>query len=100
MSGSPVIRFDDGALYERSMGVWSRLAGDVFLDWLAPAPGLRWLDVGAGSGAFAEAVIQSRAPAEVQGIDPSEAQLVFARTRSPGATFQVADAMALPFRDD
>jgi hypothetical protein len=28
------IRFDDGAAYERYMGVWSRLAGDVFLDWL------------------------------------------------------------------
>ena len=35
------IRFDDGAGYERMMGVWSRLAGDIFLDWLAPAPGLR-----------------------------------------------------------
>jgi hypothetical protein len=26
------IRFDDGDAYERSMGVWSRLAGEVFLD--------------------------------------------------------------------
>ena len=30
------IRFDDGAAYERMMGTWSRLAGDVFLDWLNP----------------------------------------------------------------
>jgi hypothetical protein len=29
------IRFDDGAAYERMMGNWSRLAGDIFLDWLA-----------------------------------------------------------------
>ena len=28
------IRFDDGDAYERFMGRWSRLAGDVFLDWL------------------------------------------------------------------
>ena len=27
------IRFDDGASYERMMGVWSQLAGNVFLDW-------------------------------------------------------------------
>jgi hypothetical protein len=40
------IRFDDGAAYERFMGKWSRLAGETFLDWLAPQPGLRWLDVG------------------------------------------------------
>jgi hypothetical protein len=30
------IRFDDGAAYERRMGYWSRLAGDIFLDWVAP----------------------------------------------------------------
>jgi hypothetical protein len=24
------IRFDDGAAYERMMGVWSRLAGEIF----------------------------------------------------------------------
>ena len=28
------IRFDDGSAYERMMGVWSRLAGDVFIEWL------------------------------------------------------------------
>jgi hypothetical protein len=28
------IKFEDGAGYETMMGVWSRLAGDVFLDWL------------------------------------------------------------------
>ena len=42
------IEFNDGTAYERMMGQWSRLAGDVFLDWLAVEPGLRWLDVGCG----------------------------------------------------
>ena len=50
------IRFDDVAAYERYMGEWSRLAGETFLDWLAPKPGLRWLDVGCGNGAFTEAL--------------------------------------------
>jgi SAM-dependent methyltransferase len=98
----PQIRFTDGAAYERMMGVWSRLAGDIFIDWLAPAPGLRWLDVGCGSGAFTELLIGRCAPAEVQGIDPSEAQLAFARTR-PGAgmaEFRQGDAMALPFPEN
>ena len=48
------IRFDDGASYERMMGVWSKLAGNVFLDWLKPGSGLRWVDVGCGNGAFSE----------------------------------------------
>jgi SAM-dependent methyltransferase len=93
------IRFDDGAAYERMMGVWTRLAGDVFLDWLAPRPGLRWIDIGCGNGAFTELLIERCAPAEVQGIDPSEAQLAFARARPAGrvAQFQQGNAMALPF---
>ena len=40
------IRFGDGAAHERMMGTWSRLAGGIFLDWLTPPPGLRWIDVG------------------------------------------------------
>ena len=38
-----MIRFDDGADYERTMGTWSRLVGEVFLDWLALPQGLRWI---------------------------------------------------------
>ena len=75
------IRFDDGAAYEQVMGVWSRFAGEIFLDWLAPATGLRWLDVGCGNGAFTELIVRRCAPGEVQGIDPSEEQLAFARAR-------------------
>ena len=93
------IRFDDGAAYEQLMGIWSRKAGDVFLDWLAPSRGLRWIDVGCGNGAFTELLVERCAPIEVQGIDPSEGQLAFARTRpSAGlAKFHQGDAMALPF---
>ena len=46
---SPTIRFDDGAAYETFIGVWSRSAGEAFLDWLAPPAALRWLDVGWGA---------------------------------------------------
>jgi SAM-dependent methyltransferase len=95
------IRFDDGAGYERYMGAWSQLAGDVFLEWLAPPPGLRWLDVGCGNGAFTEMIAGRCAPALVHGVDPSEGQLAFARVR-PGsglARFCQGDAMALPFAD-
>ncbi len=96
---TPTIRFEDGAGYERYMGQWSQRVGARFLDWLAPAPGLRWLDVGCGNGAFTELLIERCAPASVQGVDPSAAQLAFAHTRlaSRGAQFCLGDAMALPF---
>lgn len=97
----PTIRFDDGAAYERYMGIWSQRVGETFLTWLAAAPQKRWLDVGCGNGAFTELLFQRRAPAAVTGIDPSEAQLAFARTRAATRTaqFHKADAMALPFPD-
>jgi ubiquinone/menaquinone biosynthesis C-methylase UbiE len=96
------IRYDDGAAYERTMGRWSQFAGGIFLDWLALPAGLRWLDVGCGNGAFTELLVERCAPATVQGIDPSEGQLAFARTRPAArvAQFRQGDAMAPPFPDD
>jgi ubiquinone/menaquinone biosynthesis C-methylase UbiE len=97
----PQFRFDDGAAYERMMGAWSRLAGNTFLDWLALSPNLRWIDVGCGNGAFTQLIVDRCRPAEVLGIDPSEGQLAFARTRPAArlASFQRGDAMALPRAD-
>ena len=96
------IAFKDGAAYERYMGKWSRLAGKAFLDWLAPKPGLRWLDVGCGNGAFTETLLEFCAPASVQGIDPSEQQLDYARARPElrSAVFRKGDAMELPFPEN
>jgi SAM-dependent methyltransferase len=95
------IRFDDGAAYERYMGKWSQLVGDAFLDWLAPEPGLRWLDVGCGNGAFTQMIVDRAAPASVMGVDPAEGQLAYARARpaSRVAQFRLGDAAALPLAD-
>jgi len=96
------IRFDDGAAYERMMGIWSGFAGAVFIDWLKPSPGLKWIDVGCGNGAFSELLVERCAPAEVQGIDPSEGQIDYARKRPAArlAKFNIGNAMALPFPDN
>lgn len=95
------IRFDDGAAYERMMGRWSRLAGDVFLDWLALPRGLAWLDVGCGNGAFTECIVGRCEPASVDAIDPSDGQLAFARMqpRAARVRYRQGDAMAIPFGD-
>jgi len=96
------IRFDDGAAYEDFMGRWSLLAGNAFLDWLSPARGLRWLDVGCGNGAFTELLVERCAPKRVDGIDPSDEQIAFARRRFAGLEgigLRVGSAMALPYDD-
>ena len=96
------IRFDDGAAYERFMGLWSQRVGQAFLDWLSPPPGGQWLDVGCGNGAFTERLVAECAPDSIDGIDPSEGQLAYARSRPAlqAATLQLGDAMALPYADD
>ncbi|MHB2167313.1 class I SAM-dependent methyltransferase [Alsobacter sp. R-9] len=97
----PIIRFDDGAAYERMMGAWSRLVGEQFLAWLEVPKGARWIDVGCGNGAFTELIAQRTAPASIEGIDPSEGQIAFARGREATrpARFRQGNAMALPFGD-
>ena len=93
------VTFDAADDYERVMGQWSRLIGERFLDWLAPAPGQRWLDIGCGTGAFSRLIAERCAPQSLSGIDPSAAQIAFARSTLPDADMRVADSMALPFGD-
>jgi SAM-dependent methyltransferase len=94
--------YADGSAYERMMGRFSGIAGGQFADWLRLPPGLRWLDVGCGTGAFTEVIVRRCAPALVTGIDPSEPQLSFARGRPAlkMAQFQVGDAEDLPLADN
>jgi ubiquinone/menaquinone biosynthesis C-methylase UbiE len=94
--------FTDGKAYERLMGRWSQVAGAKFLDWLDAPKGLRWIDVGCGNGAFTEVLIARSAPVAVTGIDPSQGQIDYARTRPATklAQFRLGDAQALPFAED
>lgn len=96
---TPTIRFTNGAVYERYMGLWSQQVGQAFIDWLGAPAGGRWLDVGCGNGAFTELVAQRCQPQALAGIDPSEQQLDFARTRASTAQAEYVqgDAMALPY---
>ena len=96
------IRFEDGEAYERYMGVWSRLVGEEFVRWMAPKAGLSWIDVGCGNGAFTELVFGRCAPNSVDGVDPSEEQIAYARVRPATTTarYRVGDAMALPYPVD
>jgi SAM-dependent methyltransferase len=78
-----VARWDGAEAYERYMGRWSRLVAPRFLAWLDAGPGLRWLDVGCGTGALTSCVLASHEPTEVLGFDPSSAFVERARTSVP-----------------
>lgn len=64
--------WSQGEIYESYVGRWSRLVAKEFVQELDQPAGLRWLDVGCGTGALTSAVLASAAPAEVVGVDPSE----------------------------
>ena len=61
-----------GDSYEAYMGRWSRRIAALFLDWLAPAPGQDWLDVGCGTGALSAAIIHRCDPNSVLGVEQSD----------------------------
>ena len=90
-----------GDAYEQYVGRWSRRVAESFVRRLDVPAGLRWLDVGCGTGALAATVLRIGDPAEVRGVDPSEGFLARARQEieDPRARFSVGDARALPFPD-
>lgn len=94
-------KFNDGAAYERFMGRWSRAGGRIFLDWLAPPLGTRWLDVGCGTGAFSELIAKMCSPESIVAIDLAEDRIEYARRLPVGqlADFRIADVLTLPFLD-
>lgn len=86
-----------GSAYEPFVGRWSRLVAHEFLNWMDIAPGSHWLDVGCGTGALSQAILDLAAPGQVRGIDPSEGFITFVRKQihDPRASFEVGDARAL-----
>lgn len=89
-----------GDAYEQYVGRWSTLAGRLFLDWLDLPAGLRWVDVGCGTGALTATIVDRAAPASVIGIEPSEGFIAAARERlGESAQLLRGAADALPLED-
>ena len=87
----------NGNLYERYVGRWSRPVARKFLEWLAVPAGQKWLDVGCGTGALSQTILEFSDPAHIKAIDRSEAFVEFARaqTQDQRVQFEVRDAQAL-----
>jgi SAM-dependent methyltransferase len=87
-----------GDAYEPYVGRWSRLIARELVAWLGVSTRSRWLDVGCGTGALTQAILDGVDPSGVTGVDSSEGFLAAARRRitSAAARFELGDACALP----
>jgi SAM-dependent methyltransferase len=90
-----------GDAYEPYVGRWSRLVAQQFLAWLQVPPGARWLDVGCGTGALSQTILQRAAPAAITAVDRSPGFIAYAQSKVQDARvqFRTGDAQALPVTD-
>lgn len=86
--------------YFNYMGRWSRQVAPLFIDWLDVEPGRLWIDVGCGTGELSERIVEKSMPAELQGVDPSEQYIAFAKSRIPSGKFAVGSAVSLKHSGD
>lgn len=87
-------------------GGMHRLWKDAMLDWLAPRPGQRLLDVAGGTGDVAFRFLTRAPGSSAVVLDMTESMLISGRQRAEADSMAarldwvVGDAMALPFADN
>lgn len=88
-----------------SLGI-HRLWKDAMMDWLAPRPGQKLLDVAGGTGDISFRFLKRAPGAHATVLDMTESMLDEGRQRADAASMSdrldwiVGDAMALPFADN
>jgi ubiquinone/menaquinone biosynthesis C-methylase UbiE len=94
----PVDNWADGDAYEQYIGRWSRLVAPEFLSWLNAPADKDWLDVGCGTGALTQTVLNLAQPNTMTSIDRSEGFVAVAQRQVTDArvTFKIGDAQNLP----
>src|SRR5262245_3880572 len=89
-----------GNLYEPYVGRWSRLVAGAFLKWLVVPEEEDWLDLGCGTGALTQTILDHAIPRSVRSIDPSLGFVKYAKAHVRGhqVRFGVGDAQSLPIK--
>lgn len=88
-----------------SVGI-HRIWKDAMMDWLAPRPGQKLLDVAGGTGDISFRFLKRAGYGDATVLDLTEPMLVEGRKRAEAdamanqLTWVVGDAMALPFEDN
>ena len=90
-----------GDAYERNVGRWSRRVAPQLLEWLEIPADRWWLDVGRGSGALTQAILQRAAPRGIACFDRSTGFIgdVRAHVDAQPVRFVAGDAQALPIAE-
>jgi len=85
------------AAYEPYMGRWSRQIARQFIAWLARPPGGQWIDIGTGTGAVLQAIVEHARPAAVVALDRSADYLAYAQAHQDDAkvVFRIGDGAQL-----
>ena len=93
--------FDESAAYERFMGRWSRQLAPLLVEFAGIGEGDAVLDVGSGTGALTQAIVEAVPSARVVGVDPAAAYVAYAQAHVPDgrARFLVGDAQQLDLAD-
>jgi SAM-dependent methyltransferase len=88
-----------GDRYEQYVGRWSRVVAREFLAWLGLPSGQPWADVGCGTGALVQGILDTSAPRAIFAIDRAKGFIGAARAGIPDrrVRFALADATALPW---
>lgn len=91
----------EGEAYEPYIGRWSRQVALECVRRLDVAPGGDWRDIGCGTGAVTQAILDVAGPERVVGADPSDGYVRYARRHvtDSRARFVRGDATRLPFPD-
>ena len=91
--------WSSGDSYEPYVGRWSRLVAREFIRWLTIPANSQWLDVGCGTGALSQTILELANPKKVKGIDRSEGYVEFllSHVNDPRMEFEVGNAQTLPF---
>lgn len=87
-----------GDLYEPYVGRWSRQVARAFLEWLAVPEESDWLDVGCGTGALTQAILDHASPRHVRSVDASPGYIEYAKAQVTAGpvSFEVGNAQSLP----
>ena len=88
-----------GDPYEYFMGRWSSLMSVEFLSWLDSTASDVWLDLGCGTGALSESIVNRRSVGHLICVDPSKEYLIKAEQRVGKGTYLVGSGSNIPVGD-